>query len=499
MQTSPPSRAPEDISDELMRSRIEPALQSGVPLRIVAQFVGAVAGFTSLRAATNGLQNNDAEYASLANPIVSINLKDGSHLLSGDAINWPLFEAPDSFGALLADNLRERGAAVPDARALVARKAAEIGSAEFWTTPDLPSAAPHAREAFDRVRSWLPILAAGDPQIGPAVVALTARSLLARFPQLPVDEVAALGRIVLETAIVVSKIDPTSSWEPEPERRSRIASQHLEARRPELALAELEPLLTLSPADSTMLAVVARAALAAGDRERAIALALDSSRLDADDRASPLLDQIRASTGPTDWVAAARARSRATPSDWRAHAVVIEADLDANDVHDDTMDHVATMFRLAPEQPRVQILAGRVAAARHRPAEARTRFLEALRLNPDDHRAQDLLADLDARRFRYSTAANLIADRQAAEAPDAVAHRLADGLVTRVLAGPVLGPMAVAFLFWHQMRPRRTAPADWSSRTIAGDLPWLIVAPLLVVVISVVQGVLLHRATQGRI
>lgn len=499
MQTPTSGESPQQISDAVLHSMVEPALDLGVGAREVAQLLGAFAGFACLRAATDALTTEHPDFATLANPIVSIGLSDGSTLLSGDAINRPLLEAPDSFAASLSVVLQERGAAAPDIHALVARKAGEMGSAAFWTAPGLPAAAPLAREALDRVRPSLPILAGGEPRLGPTIAALTTRSFLARFPRLPVDELATLARIVLETAIVTSKVDLTSTWEPEAERRARLASGHLDAGRPDRALLELEPLLTLGPSDPTMLAVVARAALAAGDRDRAVGLALEANRLAADDRGSSLIEQVRTAIGAADWAAAARAACRRASDDWRAHAVVIEADLEAGAVHDGTMDHVAAMFRLAPDQPRVQIVAGRVAAARHRTDEARRRFEEAARLNPGDARAPELLAELDAGRLRDSTTARVPADRRDPGAQDAAAYRIADGLVTRVLAGPVLGPIVVAFLFWHQMRPRWDAPADWPMRTIAHDLPWLLAAPLLVVLISVVQAVRMHRVTRGGI
>ena len=489
----------ERISDRLTEMVVEPALDRGVPTRVIAQLLGAIAGFACLRTAMDALALNDPEYGALPNPIVTVGLADGTQLLSGDAINRPLLEASDSFAARLADALRDSRASAPDIEAVVRRKASEIGDAAFWTTPDLPPGSPLAQEALERVRPWLPILAEGRVGVGPHAVALSVRVLLEREPDRPIEETAALGRIALETAVVTAKFDPSASWEPEIDRRLRFSSEMLGDGRADSALVELDPLLALRPNDPTMVAVVARAALAAGDRERAVALGVEAGRLGTVGAAKELLAVVRAGLDAPAWAGAARAASRRAPDDWRAHAVVVEADLDAGDVHDGTMTHVAAMFRIAPEETRVQTLAGRVALARHRPAEARKRFLEALESNPADAEVQERLAELDARRFRYRTAARTVDARREADPKDGLADRLTDGLVTRLVVAPVLGPAAVAALLWYATRERSSAPADWSSRTVATDMPWLAAAPLLIAVIAVVQAVLLHRATGGGI
>lgn len=489
----------ERISKRLTELVVEPALDLGVPTRVVAQLLGAIAGFACLRAATDALTRNDLEYAVLPIPIVTIGLADGTRLLSGDAINRPLLEAPDSFAARLADMLLRTGAQTPDIEVIVRRKASEIGSAAFWAVPDLPPGAPLVHEALERVRPWLPILAEGSADAGPDAVALALSALLAREPNQQIEENAALGRIALETAVVTAKLEPAASWEPEIDRRVRASSEMLTDGRADLALVELEPLLALRPNDPTAIAVVARVALATGDRAGATALGVEVERLGMAGTATIVLGDVRAGADASAWAGAARAASRRAPDDWRAHAVVVEADLDADDVHDGTMDHVVAMFRIAPEEARVQLLAGRVALARHRPSEARTRFLEALRLDPADANVQERLADLDARRLRYGTAAQTMVRRQEADPKDPVADRLADGLVNRLVVAPVLGPAAVAALLWYTTRPRSSAPADWSSRTMATDMPWLVAAPLLVAVVAVVQAVLLHRATSGEI
>jgi Flp pilus assembly protein TadD len=102
---------------------------------------------------------------------------------------------------------------------------------------------------------------------------------------------------------------------------------------------------------------------------------------------------------------AALAAMRVEPNQWQSYAALAEADAAAKQISRETTDAVATAQSLAPSNPEVHFVAGRVAGAQGNARLAAQSYQQALALNPDHAGARNNLALIHMRRGNTGSAA----------------------------------------------------------------------------------------------
>lgn len=186
----------------------------------------------------------------------------------------------------------------------------------------------------------------------------------------------------------------------------QAAEAYLELGRPEDALAVVGPLLAGGSTDVRLLCTAARAELAAGRPSRAESLLADAIAL-APDADQPYRVLANAAARRRDWTAARWAASEAVqraPDEWRAHYTTAWIGLAAGSLGHDELQAQDRALALAPDEPSVHVLAGRISMARRRHHDASDHLRAALRIAPDDLEAQELLARCEMQNGRLGEA-----------------------------------------------------------------------------------------------
>ena len=102
---------------------------------------------------------------------------------------------------------------------------------------------------------------------------------------------------------------------------------------------------------------------------------------------------------------AALAAVRVEPNQWQSYAALAEADAAARNVTKETENAVSAALSIAPGNPEVHFVAGRVAAAQGNARLAAQHYQQALSINPDHTGARNNLALIHLRRGNTGSAA----------------------------------------------------------------------------------------------
>lgn len=203
-----PLRRARQLSDEVFDAVVKPLkLQGRLESAYIASILGVLAGYSCQRAALAGLAAGDPAYCDLPTPILDMGLKDGTHLLYGDAINRPLLESQYSVWALVGGILQHIGKPVFDVRALVARKTGEAGTPAFERCAGLPLDGPPIPFALGWRNVALDLESRLPRDFVPMVFAFAFQRLAQTDAAAdPSVDVELCARTMMESAIVASKL-----------------------------------------------------------------------------------------------------------------------------------------------------------------------------------------------------------------------------------------------------------------------------------------------------
>lgn len=205
-----PLEAARRMSDVVFDDFVKPMkLQRGLSSPVIAGMIGALAGHACQIAAVRGIATDSPDYRGLS--IMTVDGRNGDRYLMGDAVNRPVLDWQYSVWALVAGVNKMMGVPGPDLQELAAYVASTIGGDAFGVPRDLPAGAPNAR-------AMLGLWGLGDaltkdvphPDYVPVVFAL-AYQRLARTDHAvdPTVDLSAMGRIVMESALAMSKLQAT--------------------------------------------------------------------------------------------------------------------------------------------------------------------------------------------------------------------------------------------------------------------------------------------------
>jgi hypothetical protein len=188
-----------------LKLRSDWTTRNGTQADAISAAIGAYAGHACQEAAMHGLKTGLPEYSGLS--IVGITTTDGVELLSGDAINRPLAERPNSVWEILASGAADHGLGSIDPGDFFQHVASTIGHPEFGIPRGLPSESPSPRallSKWDRMQR-LVRRHAPDPQEWPMAYAFAAQNVFAATDG-KVDLSLPFG-VIIESAIAMSKVN----------------------------------------------------------------------------------------------------------------------------------------------------------------------------------------------------------------------------------------------------------------------------------------------------
>jgi len=208
--TNDPLEAARRMSDVVFDTFVKPMkLQRGVASPVIAATIGALAGHACQVATVTGIANENPDYRGLS--IMTVGGKNGDHYLMGDAINRPVLEWQYSVWALVAGVNQKMGVPIPDLHELASYVASTLGGDKFGIPRDLPAGAPTPR-------TMLSLCAVGDalvkdvqhPDYVPVTLALAYQRLAQTDNAVdPTADVSAMARIMIESALAMSKLIAT--------------------------------------------------------------------------------------------------------------------------------------------------------------------------------------------------------------------------------------------------------------------------------------------------
>ena len=203
--------SPDQISAKL-REHLEAQLSDShgrVHVETMLSALGALAGFGCQIAV------REAVKAGRINPegaLVEVTTNDGGTYYFGDQINQPLLEAPISVWKLIAGAAQHAGAKdLPDIIEIVRHVSATVGGGGFGVLRIDPKNQPHEAPVDALKKHWQPCYALitslpRDPLMTGWYFAGAAQSVIVDARQ--VIDPALACRIVMETAVAMSKVDP---------------------------------------------------------------------------------------------------------------------------------------------------------------------------------------------------------------------------------------------------------------------------------------------------
>jgi len=195
------------MSDVVFDGLVKPLkLERGVPSPVIAAVLGALAGHACQVATLSGLASNHPDYAGLS--IMTAGGKNGDSYWVGDAINRPVLESKYSVYALVGGVNEKMGFPVPDLHELAGYVASTLGTESFGVPRDLPSGAPTPRSLLSLWSLGEALTKdVGNPDFVPVALTLAYQRLAQTDNAVdPTVDVAAMSRIMLESAIAMSKL-----------------------------------------------------------------------------------------------------------------------------------------------------------------------------------------------------------------------------------------------------------------------------------------------------
>jgi len=147
---------------------------------------------------------------------------------------------------------------------------------------------------------------------------------------------------------------------------------------------------------------------------------------------------------------AAEEARRLAPQEWRCHLCVAQATLATKERFDDAEAAAAKARELAPNEPDVYLISGKVSLERGKRAEARAYQERALALDPEHVGAMNELGKIRLRRLGGAAAAHHFAQAARTAPRETVYGRNVDVAVRRAVASVIyigsLGTLALNFL-----------------------------------------------------
>lgn len=197
------------MSDIVFDRLVKPMkLERGVPSPVIAAMLGALAGHACQVATLSGIADGDPSYAGLS--IMAVDGRNGDNYLVGDAINRPVLDWQFSVWSLVAGVTERMGVPTPDLDELAGYVASTIGGDAFGIPRDLPAGSPTPRLSL--VMWGLGDALAKDvtPDYVPVAIALAYQRLAQTDHEVdPSVDLAAMARIMMESALAMSKLQAT--------------------------------------------------------------------------------------------------------------------------------------------------------------------------------------------------------------------------------------------------------------------------------------------------